>query len=121
MPTSDQHYKKALKNIDFYENISAIHPDWAMTGLFYSALHFVDSFLATRTDDGIHPENHDYRNDCVRKVSDLKPIYPYYRALQDFGHRARYKMDAFTQKQVDDANTRYLNPIKEQVDQLLGK
>ncbi len=121
MPTSDQHYRKAIKNIDFYESVSSTHPDWAMTGLFYAALHLVDSYLATKTADGLHPENHNYRTDCLGKVSELRPIYGYYRSLQDFGHRARYKMNAYTQTQVDDAHDRYLKPIKEEIDRLLGK
>jgi hypothetical protein len=121
MPTSDQHYRKALKNIDFYESVSSTHPDWAMTGLFYAALHLVDAYLATKTVDGLHPENHNHRDDCLGKVSELKPIYGHYRALQDFGHRARYKMNAYTQTQVDDAHDKYLKPIKEEIDRLLDK
>lgn len=88
MPNSDQHYRKALKNIDFFETVSITHPDWAMTGLFYSALHLVDSYLATRTADGLHPENHNFRGDCLRKMPEFRNIHGHYRILLDFAHRA---------------------------------
>ncbi len=121
MPNSDQHYRKAIRNLEFYESISGTYSDWAMTGLFYTALHLVDSYLATKTTDGLHPENHNHRDDCVSKVSELRPIYPHYRALQDFEHRARYKMNAYTQRQAEEAHDKYLKPIKEEIDGLLGK
>jgi hypothetical protein len=120
MPTKDQHYKKSKKNIEFYEDIVNTHPDWAMTGLFYAALHLVDSFLATKQPpDGIHPEKHLFRTKVFNTVSELRNLYPHYRALEDFGHKARYTMNAFTSKSADEAHTRYFKPIKEEIDRLL--
>ena len=38
------------------------YTEWEVTMLFYSALHYVDAFLATR---GLHPQSHLERKDLV--------------------------------------------------------
>jgi hypothetical protein len=122
MPSKDQHYKKSKKNIDFYEDVVDTHPDWAVTGLFYAALHLVDAWLATRTlPDVQHPERHEFRVNLIGKLGELKPIYANYRMLQDYGHRARYKMDAFSKENVKDTRKTVFDPIQKEIDKLLGK
>jgi hypothetical protein len=59
--------------------------DWGVTACFYAALHLVDSYLARV---GIHPENHEEREDWIRRW--LRPIRSEYRALKRRSIRARY-------------------------------
>lgn len=122
MPSTDQHYKKSKNNIDFFEDVVDTHPDWAATGLFYAALHLVDAWLATKTEPAIqHPGKHEFRVNIVSKLSELRPIYANYRALQDYGHRARYKMDAFSAANISDARKTFYDPIEKEIKALLKK
>ena len=88
MPSRDDHLRQAQHNLEFSESLDpASYPDWLATGLFYTALHYIDAFLATK---GIHPGKHDVRDRYVERVQELKPLYDHYRALKDSSRTARY-------------------------------
>ena len=49
MPTADEHRAQASANREFYEEIGgarSARPDWALTVLFYSAVHEIAALLA---------------------------------------------------------------------------
>jgi hypothetical protein len=48
MPIPEKHFQKALYNEKFFNDIKQNYTDWAITGIFYSALHLVDAFLAKK-------------------------------------------------------------------------
>ena len=54
--------------------------DWAVTILFYSALHYIDAFLAGKN---MHPLNHDQRDEEVERNGSISNIYNDYRRLKD--------------------------------------
>lgn len=88
MPSRDDHLNQAQHNLEFSESLDpASYPDWLATGLFYTALHYIDAFLAIK---GIHPGKHDVRDNLVGKVRELRPLYNHYRALKDSSRTARY-------------------------------
>ena len=75
--------------------------DWAVTGLFYAAVHYVMAYLATK---GIHPVLHQVRNSHVHRDPFLNPLYIDYRELQNHSEDARYMervpVTAFAQTDV---------------------
>lgn len=88
MPLRDDHLNQAQHNLEFSESLDpASYPDWLATGLFYTALHYIDAFLATK---GYHPGKHDVRDGFVAKVQELRPLHDHYRALKDSSRTARY-------------------------------
>jgi hypothetical protein len=88
MPSREDHLRQAQHNREFSESLDpASYPDWLATGLFYTALHYIDAFLATKS---IHPGKHDVRDRCVARVQELRPLHDHYRALKDSSRTARY-------------------------------
>jgi len=88
MPGERIHRMQAEQNERLARGLVLLSPqlmDWGVTACFYAALHLVDSYLARV---GIHPENHEEREDWIRRW--LRPIRSEYRALKRRSIRARY-------------------------------
>jgi len=88
MPSERIHRMQAEQNERLARGLVLLSPqlmDWGVTACFYAALHLVDSYLARV---GIHPENHEEREDWIRRW--LRPIRSEYRALKRRSIRARY-------------------------------
>jgi hypothetical protein len=66
--------------------------DWAVTALFYTALHLIQACLIDIASDAFdYPRNHEQRDSFIRrKLSDL---WLPYRSLQNQSNRARYHPD----------------------------
>lgn len=115
MPTKDEHRVKADHNEALSLHLKEPFSDWAVTGMFYSATHFVESYLATV---GIHFTNHSLRESYVYRDVKLKPISRDLRTLRTHSEDARY-MDKvpptkFKQSSVD-ALRPHLEAIKKVV------
>ena len=89
MPTADEHIKKAARNENFAEFLATKtkYIDWAVTMLFYAALHYVDAVLAASS---IHPSKHAERKDAIERNDTVKRVYSEYRALETTSVNARY-------------------------------
>jgi hypothetical protein len=87
VPTKDEHKAKAAHNESFVASLSDPYWDWAVTGVFYTAVHYVMAYLATRS---IHPVLHQVRNSHIHRDPILQPMYVDYRELQDNSEDARY-------------------------------
>jgi hypothetical protein len=100
-PTKDEHRAKAEHNEFLANELDNPFWDWAITGLFYSALHYVEAYLATK---GIHFRRHKLRDSWIYRDAALKPIYIDYRELQTESEDARYMeivpLTIFTQGDV---------------------
>ena len=110
MANADKHKQQASHNEKFYCLIKD-HPfyDWAATGLFYAAIHYIEGYLSTKK---ITVGNHRDRLSCISKISDLKPIYNQYRRLYDTSVNARYKFLKINKKQAEDLYKKEFQPIK---------
>ena len=86
--------------------------DWAITMLFYSALHYIDAFLDGK---GMHPRNHTVRDDEIQNNGSIKAIYRDYRFLKHRSRAARYEIANYTEREFTAAQ-KSLEAIK----QLLG-
>lgn len=116
MLTSQDHLALAEKNERFIEALSALpqrFPDWEVTGLFYSALHYASAFLATQ---GYFPENHSDRNNLVRNLTNIGTEY---RNLYSLSLDARYRGVIFTLHRVDEIKTGAFRRVKEEILALL--
>jgi hypothetical protein len=118
MPSEKQHLAKAKYNEGFFESIKYEYSDWSITGLFYSSLHFIEAFLATK---GIHVEDHKERAKMVGIIKELKPLFGCYRALYDYSVNARYKMHNFSVEAINQSYKDFFLPIKKEITKLLTK
>lgn len=88
MPENSAHIEQAKHNKKFLDTIeSTTFYDWITTVIFYTALHYTDSFLAAK---GVHPLDHSDRLDRVRKGFS-KEYYISYKRLYDNSGHARYR------------------------------
>ena len=90
------------------------YTEWEVVMLFYSALHYVDAFLATR---GLHPQSHFERKDLVASLTSLAR---YYEILFKRSMNARYHLYQFTPQEVDRIRNGAFRRVKEEVLALLG-
>ena len=105
MPTEPQHLAKALNNRSIATALGADPTDhtataWALTVLFYSALHYIEAFNS-RTN--FHGHTHQQVNDQVRRNPVLEAIKYDYRDLQNFSWNARYDTTRYSQQHLDEA------------------
>jgi len=119
MPSSAAHGERARDNEAFAAALdlaSAIQRSWAVVALFYSALHWVEAYLATKD---MHPGNHMVRSRLAGTDTNLRPIYLHYRELEDMSRHARYELRPFTEEQVRELRLRHLTAVKERIATLL--
>jgi len=98
MPLTNQHIQQAEKNEVFFSSFDAgstLYSDWAVTALFYAALHYVDACLGHLN---FHPVSHAQRTPLIRHY--LPQIFQWYRELKDESEQARYQLKMFTSQQV---------------------
>jgi hypothetical protein len=111
LPTSPQHRAKAENNEFLTTQINNPFWDWGVTANFYSALHYVEAYFASKTPQ-LHPPTHTLRDNHIHADSKLSPIYIDYRQLEDESRDARYDASV-TISQSDFVRTQgYLNRIK---------
>lgn len=123
MASEGAHVNQAEKNHRFYQRI--IEPDsnlaefndWAITGLFYSALHYVDALFDSR--GSIHPSSHRQRNFLLAQTTEFRPIARDYLELYDRSQDARYNLVSFTSTQVGLLEAEKFQPIQQHVRKLL--
>lgn len=108
MPSAQAHEQHAASNWDFYQSLGgtrAERGDWAMTALFYCAVHQVQAIAVRKnwkiqTEDGTWqlPENHKQRGQAIRRYA--KHLWATYSFLQDNSQLARYECEPFNQAQL---------------------
>ena len=110
MSKANKHTQQASHNKEFYDLIKN-HPfyDWAATGLFYAAIHYIEGYLSTKS---ISVGNHRDRLTYISRIKDLKPIYNQYRMLYDVSVNARYKFLKLKRKDVEELYNKEFQTIK---------
>jgi hypothetical protein len=107
VPSASDHEQQADSNEKFYNELGAentTRSDWAMTTLFYCAIHDVQA-VAIRKGWRVKyqgakrfPEDHNERLRIVSKH--LQPIEAEYRSLKDWSEGARYRCETFNSAQL---------------------
>ncbi len=100
MPTKAEHRGKAAHNDFFASTLGNPFWDWAVTANFYSALHYVEAYLATKAPP-LHSRNHAVRDSHIQSDPVLKTLYVDYRELESECLDARYDASlTFSQEDV---------------------
>ena len=117
MVTLEQHLAQADRN-ERLANIIAALPErfteWEVTLLFYSALHYVDAFLATQERS---PKRHRDRNNLVASLTNLGREY---QNLFQQSMNSRYHLYTFTPQEVSEIKAEDFDRVKEEVLSLLS-
>lgn len=101
MSTDLDHLRKAEYNEEFclsFDLDSTPYLDWVVNGVFYSALHYIESYLATQ---GKHPITHGMRNAEIKNDPNLgRDIFRKINSLKDDSESGRYLMKNFTPGEI---------------------
>lgn len=99
MASAKGHREKAASNEAFYEELKAGSParsDWALTALFYAAVHEVIAFLidneATVEQYGSLPARHSERIRILNEHTPWQPLAALYKTFQIWSNRGRYTL-----------------------------
>ncbi len=89
MPTLNEHLEKSGRNEALAELLGTKtqYFDWAVTILFYAAVHYVDAVLSVSRYD---PQSHEQRHTAMGVNATLKSVYREYRTLEVASRNARY-------------------------------
>jgi hypothetical protein len=122
MPTDSEHLHKAEHNEDFYLSFDLIttpYLDWVVSCIFYSALHYIESYLATQ---GKYSQNHADRNANLRDDPNLGiDIFKKFNALKDDSENGRYLTIVFTPGEINQHIIPNLYAIKEYLQRYIPK
>lgn len=97
MPSKKEHLRKADEDEQFVaalDSSQSYNLPWAITAMFYAALHHVEGYFAGL---GVHSADHRTRDSSIRRDPKLKRIYRHYSELKNFSINARYYMVRFSE------------------------
>ncbi len=97
MPDLATHQRQAEHNQQaaaYLQTAGDEYLDWAVTAMFYAALHMLDQALAHS--GNIHSRSHLQRHAVIAQQPQLAPIYRDYRELEWQSQRSRYECATFT-------------------------
>lgn len=107
MPDRNSHLQKATDNETLARSLNwddTTEADWAVTMLFYSALHYIDAFLAGKN---THPRDHQARDSAIENNGTISVLYNDYRRLKDGSRSARYDFPAFQRNDLSRFDQRF--------------
>jgi hypothetical protein len=113
MPSSIEHLAQAQANEGFYEELgadNAAKPDWAITILFYAALHYAQAGFTYLQSPA--PDTHKARRGAIR--TRFRAIADDYEKLYNASCRARYDCIRPKREQLRDA-TKLLKAIADEI------
>jgi hypothetical protein len=100
LPQKHEHVAKAKHDEEFVNSLDVSttpYLDWAITALFYAALHYVEAYFATMKR---HSPDHRTRDSAIRRDSRIGGLYNDYSELKNFSINARYYMTTFTPRDL---------------------
>lgn len=109
MPSTDEHLKQAKHNEGFvgiFDLETSPYLDWALTSIFYSAIHYVEAALAI---NGKHPSSHSQRNTFIEVYIKNTNVYDHHRDLMEDSRDARYKCITVSEKAINESNLKLEN------------
>lgn len=118
MPRPTEHIAQAEKNERLYERLLGTEfNDWAITGLFCAALHYVDAYMVMRT--GASPSNHMARNHLVERIINLSEISHAYIELYRSSRNVRYKIPTVSADDAMHVKAQLFDPLRTHIRALL--
>jgi len=117
------HIKQWKHNRGFLQTIRPEYPDWAVTAIFYTALHAIDALLAADRVQGIY--SHETRNRALMNTNRYAKLWNHYQPLHDLSRTVRYLAEPAKWVAWDDLDKhvirRYLYPIENSVQRLMNR
>src|SRR5688572_22138776 len=116
------HRSRWMHNREFVAFLPDRFADWMLTGVFYAAVHAVETLVAF---DGLtNHTSHEARNQTLRTVRRYHFIWKHYRELYNASQTTRYHADPTSWIPADDVKTvwipNYLYPLERSVQKLTG-
>jgi hypothetical protein len=104
MGTKSEHLKQWAHNRAFVGSIDPQYPDWIVVGMFYTALHAVETLF--QHDGNRAMVGHKWRNETLRTVSKYRDkIWSHYRPIYDASRTMRYDCEV-KWISIDDVKTK---------------
>jgi hypothetical protein len=103
MPTKGEHLAKAISNRRFADALNVSTPTatgWALTALFYSALHYVEAYNAQYN---THFSKHEDLSSDIGRNPVLSSIHDDYKDLSNFSWNARYRPVNYGNTELEEA------------------
>jgi hypothetical protein len=94
------------------------YSEWQVVGLFYSALHYIDAFMARRMN--AHPPSHEVRINTIAMFRELDPVAGYFLHLYNRSREARYDLIKFSDTYVQQLNAQRYESLKRHIRGLLN-
>jgi hypothetical protein len=119
LPRKRDHLDKAGGNERFAQALdlgASPNVDWAITALFYAALHYVEAYFATTN---WHSVDHRARDSAIQRDNKLKVIFDDYSELKNYSINARYFIAGFKPTDVKTLEP-HLQNIKTHIVSLIG-
>lgn len=123
MASKDDHFKKAQHNERFFSHFERSNTpflDWVVTGIFYSALHYIRTIASKNNFTNI--SSYGEIDNLFNRLSIFKrnhQLYYDYRLLKDNSREARYEMRIISGREVEDLINNEFQRIKDFVTQNL--
>jgi uncharacterized protein (UPF0332 family) len=115
----EQHLAQAERNRELAEGLAASADyDWAVTALFYSALHLVQAYSLTQ---GAIVSNHSERARWMRGRRDMTVIAEDYHILRGRSEDARYDCRNFSGRQYEDLREHEFDQVSRHIASLLRR
>jgi uncharacterized protein (UPF0332 family) len=121
MKTRDEHLKQAKANEAhadaLLQNASPESLAWAVTALFYSAVHYGRAFLAASRTPTItsHVGFESYFRRSWKVTPTTPDVFDLYRRLKDESEAARYDCASFSKTQVENLKVNFLVPFRDAI------
>lgn len=114
MSTPAKHLGYADRNENFASLLDSqsSYYEWAIVGLFYSALHIVKAYVIKLRGKGFN--SHSDRNSFVARETVLKKVFPEYKHLYLSSRAARYNSRRFSPQEYRD-HLDHLEKVENQV------
>ena len=113
MASAQEHKLKALHNEEFlsvYRLSDGEFVDWAVTALFYSALHWMRALAAQ---EGLQIKGYRDEKDVLKGTGVFTDeAYEWYRQLKEDSRVARYKMRQFSESDFADLRRDFFDPFR---------
>jgi len=111
MARQEEHLQKATQNEIFAASLdlaNRCHLEWAITAVFYAALHHVNAYFAHY---GVTCQSHEQTRQEISRDPRIKGVFGDYRELETLAHAARYTMRVFSERDY----TLHAKPILEKI------
>ncbi len=120
MPKKEEHIDWAKHDRNFWTSIDLDNTpftDWAVTGMFYESLHWVEAFLDTK---GYHSGGHPERLRNIRLfASDLATIQADYSTLKQDSETCRYECSEIHTAEEARQFIPFVDNIKDHISQFI--